>query len=239
MSEVFIVYRPYKHLSPTESLLMSWIISLNDNQRTICFSNEYAGNMLNVSDRTIRSAISKLKSLGFINTFITREKRIIYLVRKPEVKDVSVEVCDILGEENTSIQGGKNNLPDRKELPSRQETISVREEISSTYNKEYNKDNNDTTPCDTDLRFNKIVQLFPKGKQIGIQEAYDYVWQFLKEEDKKTIEKILPVYIQRNKETPNYIKPINKYFNEQYWNSDTISLTLLNKPKKVEKKFKF
>ncbi len=57
MTEPFIIYRPFKDLSTIECLLMSWIISLNDKKRTICFSNEYAGNMLNVSDRTIRTSI--------------------------------------------------------------------------------------------------------------------------------------------------------------------------------------
>ena len=241
MTEPFIIYRPFKDLSTIECLLMSWIISLNDKKRTICFSNEYAGNMLNVSDRTIRTSISKLKSLGFINTFITREKRIIYLVKQPEIKDVSLEVCDIFGEEETSIQGGNNFHTDRKILPHRQENISIREENTSTYNKEYNKDNNDTLASyETDTRFNKIVELFPKSKQKGIQEAFDYTWLFLNDDEKKQIEKILPVYIQRNKDEPKFIKPVNKYFNEKFWITDDISISLLkeNKTKQV-KNYKF
>lgn len=138
MSEPFIIYRAYKDLSTIECLLMSWIISLNDKKRTICFSNEYAGNILNVSDRTIRTSISKLKSLGFINTYITRDKRFIYLLKQPELKDVSLEVCDISGEEDFSTQGGNNFHTDRKITAIGVENISVRVENSSTYNKEYN-----------------------------------------------------------------------------------------------------
>ena len=236
MKEAFIVYRPYKDLSTIECLLMSWIISLNDARQTICFSNEYAGKLLKVSDRTIRSSVSKLKSLGYINTFQTRDRRFIYLNNRPEIENISLEVCNIDGVENTStqeeiisIQGGKDFHTDRKIIPLGEENIS-------TYNKEYNKDNNDTTPS-YDLRFIKILDLFPKSKHKGIDEAYNYTWIFLKEEDKKEIEKILPVYIQRNKQTPNYIKPINKYFNEKFWITDDISLSLINKPKPEHKPF--
>jgi hypothetical protein len=241
MKEVFIVYRPYKDLSTIECLLMSWIISLNDARQTICFSNEYAGKLLKVSDRTIRSSVSKLKSLGHINTFQTRDRRFIYLNNRPEIENISLEVCNIDGVENTStqeeiisIQGGKDFHTDRKIIPLGEENIS-------TYNKEDNKDNNDTQASyETDLRFNKIVGLFPKSKQKGIQEAFDYTWLFLNDDEKKQIEKILPVYLQRNKDEPKFIKPVNKYFNEKFWITDDISLTLLkeNKTKPV-KKYKF
>jgi hypothetical protein len=241
MKEQFIIYKPYKDLSTIECLLMSWIISLNDARQTICFSNEYAGKTLKVSDRTIRSSVSKLKSLGYINTFQTRDRRFIYLVKQPELENISLEVCDLLGVENTStqeeivsIQGGNNFHTDRKELP-------FREEKSSTYNIDNNKDNNDTLASyETDTRFNKIVELFPKSKQKGIEEAFNYTWLFLNDDDKKQIEKILPVYIQRNKDEPKFIKPVNKYFNEKFWITDDISLSLLkgNKTKPL-KNYKF
>jgi len=239
MKEQFIIYKPYKDLSTIECLLMSWIISLNDARQTICFSNEYAGKTLKVSDRTIRSSVSKLKSLGYINTFQTRDRRFIYLVKYPEIEVINFQSCDLVGVENTStqeeivsIQGGNNFHTDRKELP-------FREEKSSTYNKEYNKDNNDTLASyETDTRFNKIVGLFPKSKQKGIQEAFNYTWLFLKEDDKKQIEKILPVYIKRcMNDDPKFIKPINKYFNEKFWITDDISLSLINKPKPEAKPF--
>jgi hypothetical protein len=220
---------------------MSWIISLNDARQTICFSNEYAGKTLKVSDRTIRSSVSKLKSLGYINTFQTRDRRFIYLIKYPEIEVINFQSCDLEWVENTStqeeivsIQGGNNFHTDRKELP-------FREEKSSTYNIDNNKDNNDTLASyETDTRFNKIVGLFPKSKQKGIEEAFNYTWLFLNDDDKKQIEKILPVYIQRNKDEPKFIKPVNKYFNEKFWITDDISLSLLkgNKTKPV-KNYKF
>jgi hypothetical protein len=220
---------------------MSWIISLNDARQTICFSNEYAGKTLKVSDRTIRSSVSKLKSLGYINTFQTRDRRFIYLVKYPEIEVINFQSCDLEWVENTStqeeivsIQGGNNFHTDRKELP-------FREEKSSTYNIDNNKDNNDTLASyETDTRFNKIVGLFPKSKQKGIEEAFNYTWLFLNDDDKKQIEKILPVYIQRNKDEPKFIKPVNKYFNEKFWITDDISLSLLkgNKTKPL-KNYKF
>ena len=241
MKEQFIIYKPYKDLSTIECLLMSWIISLNDARQTICFSNEYAGKTLKVSDRTIRSSVSKLKSLGYINTFQTRDRRFIYLVKYPEIEVINFQSCDLEWVENTStqeeivsIQGGNNFHTDRKELP-------FREEKSSTYNIDNNKDNNDTLASyETDTRFNKIVGLFPKSKQKGIEEAFNYTWLFLNDDDKKQIEKILPVYIQRNKDEPKFIKPVNKYFNEKFWITDDISLSLLkgNKTKPL-KNYKF
>lgn len=142
MNRQFIIYRPYKDLSTIECLLMSWVISLNEAKQTICFSNEYASKQLKVSDRTITNSISKLKSLGFINTYITREKRFIYLVKEPELENISLEACDLDGvenistrHENISTQTGNNFHPDPKIFP-------FRVENSSTYNKEYNKEDN-------------------------------------------------------------------------------------------------
>ena len=251
MKDTFISYRPYKDLTWVESMLMSWIISLSDAKQSICFSNEYASKMLKVSDRTISSSISKLKSSGYINTFQTRERRFITLLKRPEVEDISFQSCDLEGLENNSTESGNNFNTEKKILPHRVENISTqtgnnfqpdtkplqpRVENMTTNNKEYKKDNNIAQASyESDLRFTKIVGLFPKGKQMGIEDAYNYTWLFLKEEDKKEIETILPVYIQRNQNEPKYIKPINKYFNEQFWKSDDVSISLLNKPTKPRK----
>lgn len=242
MSEIFIIYRPYKDLSWVESMLMSWIISLNDAKQAVCFSNEYASKMLKVSVPTITRSISKLKEKGYINTFQPLgDKRFIHLLNYPEIEVISFQSCDLEGVINmTTPTNHSDYTPNHNDYtPSSQGLDPLITLI--TNNIEDKKDNNDTlVSYETDVRFNKIVQQFPKSKQKGIQEAYDYTWLFLKEDDKKEIEKIVPVYIQRNKETPNYIKPINKYFNEKFWITDDISLTLLktNKNKPV-KKYKF
>ncbi len=236
MSEVFIVYRPYKHLTWVESMLMSWIVSLNDAKQVVCFSNEYASKLLKVSVPTITRAISKLKSLGLINTFQPLgDKRFIHLLNKPEIEDISFQSCDLEGVINMTTPPNQDDYtPNHNDYtPSSQGLDPLITMI--TNNKEDKKDNNITLASyETDTRFNKIVQLFPKGKQKGIEDAYNYVWLFLKEEDKKQIEKILPVYIQRNKDEPKFIKPVNKYFNEKFWITDDISLSLLKeKPSKT------
>ena len=230
MSEVFIVYRPYKDLSWVESMLMSWIVSLNDAKQVVCFSNEYAGRLLKQSPRNISRAISKLKSLGLINTFQPLgDKRFIHLLKKPDVEDISLQSCDLEGVVNMTTPPNHNDY-----TPSSQGLDPLITMI--TNNKEDNKDNNITLASyEADTRFNKIVGLFPKSKQKGIEEAFNYVWLFLKEDDKKQIEKILPVYIQRNQDEPKFIKPVNKYFNEKFWITDDISLSLL-KGKTIKQK---
>jgi hypothetical protein len=108
----------------------------------------------------------------------------------------------------------------------------------TTNNKEYNKAYNDTNASyENDLRFKTIINQFPKSKQKGIEDAYNYTWIFLKEEDKKQIEKVIPLYIQRNEKTQNFIKTIAKYFNDKFWITDEITLNLIPKPEKKKIKF--
>jgi len=237
--DIFIMYKPYKDLSTIECLLMSWIISLNDAKQSICFSNEYAGKVCRTTDRTIRSSISKLKSLGYINTFQTRDSRFISLVNKPDIEDLSIQVCDLEGEENISTQGGNDFHTDRKNIPFREENIS-------TYNKEYNKDNNieHTTnevleEWKQDNRFCKIAGMFPETKLKNINRAFDYYWRFLPEKDKLEIERTLPTYIQRNDKNKNYIKQIDNYFECNFWITDETTLSLLRQKQPTKKKFIF
>lgn len=237
MSEVFIVYRPYKDLSWVESMLMSWIISLNDAKQVVCFSNEYAGRLLKQSPRNISRAISKLKSLGLINTFQPLgDKRFIHLLKKPDVEDISLQSCDLEGIDNMTTPHRQDDYTHSHNDYTPTTNVLPPIDNLSINNKEYNKDNNITLASyEADTRFNKIVGLFPKSKQKGIEEAFNYVWLFLKEDDKKQIEKILPVYIQRNQDEPKFIKPVNKYFNEKFWITDDISLSLL-KGKTIKQK---
>jgi hypothetical protein len=228
MNQPFIIYRPYKDLSWVESMLISWIISLNDAKQAVCFSNEYASKMLKVSIPTITRSVAHLKLLGFINTFQPLgDKRFIHLLNKPEVEDISFQSCDLEGVVIMTIPPNHNDYPPNQDdyTPSSQGLEPLITTI--TNNIEYKKDNNISTPYEADTRFNKIVGLFPKTKQKGMDEAFNYVWLFLKEDDKKQIEKILPVYLQRNNDEPKFIKPVNKYFNERFWITDDISLSLL------------
>ena len=237
MKDTFISYRPYTDLTLVESMLMSWIISLNDAKQSICFSNEYASKMLKVSIPTITRSVSSLKKKGFINTFQPLgDKRFIHLVKYPEIEVIGFQSCDIEGIVNMTKPDSQDDYTPihNEETPSSKRLNPLITEI--TNNKEYKKDNNIAQASyESDLRFMKIIQLFPKGKQMGIEDAYNYTWLFLKESDKIDIEKILPVYIQRNQNEPKYIKPINKYFNEQFWKIDEVSLSLLNKPQQPRK----
>jgi len=79
-----------------------------------------------------------------------------------------------------------------------------------------------------DVRFSKIVKLFPSSKQNGVADAYKLVWIHLGEKEKKEVEEITPVYIQRNNLKQHYIKNIGKYFEERFWNIDKVSLDLMN-----------
>jgi len=102
-NQPFIVFRTYKDLSSTECLLMSWIISLSEAKQVICFSNQYASKRLKVSSKTITRSIKNLKSLGYINTFMSgRETRFIHLLKYPQLEDLSVEVCELNGVEDNS-----------------------------------------------------------------------------------------------------------------------------------------
>ena len=141
MSQVFIIYKPYKDLSTTECLLMSWIISLNDAKQAICFSNQYASKMLKVSVPTITRSVAQLKSLGFINTFQPfGDKRFIHLIKKPELENISLEVCDLEGVEDLTTPDNQNEY-----TPNQNDTYPSSQGLNPlittiTNNKEYKKE---------------------------------------------------------------------------------------------------
>jgi hypothetical protein len=126
--------------------------------------------------------VAQLKSLGFINTFQPfGDKRFIHLIKKPELENISLEVCDLEGVEDLITHDNQNEYtPNQNDTyPSSQGLEPIITTI--TNNKEYKKDNNDTTLYD--LRFNKIVELFPKSKHKGVDEAYNYTWVFLSDRE--------------------------------------------------------
>lgn len=239
MSDLFIIYKPYKDLSTIECLLMCWIVSLHNARQPVCFSNEYASRVLKVSVSTITRAITNLKSLGFINTFQPLgDRRFIHLLKQPEIEVINLEVCDLEGVINLTtppnqIDDTPNQIDDTPSSQRRDPLVNL-----TTNNKEYNKAYNDTNASyDYDLRFKNIINQFPKSKQKGIEDAYNYTWIFLKEEDKKQIEKVIPLYLKRNEQTPIFIKTIAAYFNDKFWITDEITLNLIPKPEKKKIKF--
>ena len=241
--DIFILYKPYKDLSTIECLIMSWIISLNDAKQNICFSNEYAGNLLRVSTPTITRAIARLKSLGFINTFQPLgDKRFIHLLNRPEIEDISIQVCDLEGVINLTTPPNHSDYPpnQNEETPSSKRLDPLINLI--TNNKEDNKDYNTQHTTNEiliewkeDKRFCKVASMFPENKLKEIKRSYDYFWLFLPENDKLEIERTLPTYIQRNQSNKNYIKQIDKYFESRFWITEETTLSLL-KPKPVQQK---
>jgi hypothetical protein len=222
---------------------MSWIISLSDAKQNICFSNEYAGRLLRVSTPTITRAIARLKTLGFINTFQPLgDKRFIHLLNRPEIEDISIQVCDLEGVINLTTPPNQNDYTpnQNEETPSSQRLDPLINMI--TNNKEDNKDYNTQHTTNEiliewkeDKRFCKVASMFPENKLKEVKRAYDYFWLFLPENDKLEIERTLPTYIQRNQSNKNYIKQIDKYFESRFWITDETTLSLL-KPKQVQPK---
>ena len=144
MKDTFITYRPYKDLSTTECLLISWIISLNDSKQSICFSNNYAATRLIQSPRNISRCITSLKDKGFISTFQSGgDKRFIHLKKRPELLVFNSESCDIGGIDNMITPNSQidytpnqNVYQDGTNCPSTQDKLSNN---NKEYNKEYNK----------------------------------------------------------------------------------------------------
>jgi len=138
MNQFFIKYRPYKGLDLLERLLMSWIVGLHENRKTICFSNQYASKMLDTSDRTIRSKVASLVEKGYIKYHLYGKRRFIQVVRIPEIDIFLEDICEL--EENTSTQVG-NDFHDKEEITStmeenktiKEENISDRVVNISTY----------------------------------------------------------------------------------------------------------
>lgn len=171
----YIIYRPYKDLSIHERLLMSWVISLNDAKQVICFSNEYAAKMLGVSVPTITRTISNLKSLGYINTFQPNgERRIIHLVRCPELEDINLEVCDLEGVENMTTPHSQIDYPPSSQRldPLIKLTTPLITEITNNkeYNKEYTKEGSSVVaPYPTN--FLKLVELYQEDG-VNMERAF-------------------------------------------------------------------
>jgi hypothetical protein len=224
---------------------MSWIISLNDAKQNICFSNEYAGRLLRVSTPTITRAIARLKTLGFINTFQPLgDKRFIHLLNRPEIEDISIQVCDLEGVINLTTPPNQNDYTpnQNEETPSSQRLDPLINMI--TNNKEDNKDNNDDAVVSSfdfpfswekDKAFKDIINQFPQEKRLGLDEAYDMIWTELTDEEKRRVAFIVPHYLQRNIKTPNFVKRVNNYFKERFWETDEITLSLLkDKTKQID-----
>ena len=68
-----------KSLNSTDKLVMGIINSLSLNNNTCFASNDYFSSMLNLSNRTITSAIAKLKKENLIEITTVNSRRNIYL----------------------------------------------------------------------------------------------------------------------------------------------------------------
>lgn len=114
-----------------------------------------------------------------------------------------------------------NQPKDNTEQPNDNLKTNYKEKEKEKYN------NHISSHSAYDERFTKIVNLFPSTKLNGVEDAYQYTWLWLDEEEKQTAEKMSKIYIERNQATPQYIKPIGKYFDERFWNIDKVSLDFI------------
>ena len=188
-----------------------------------------------------------MKTLGFINTFQPLgDKRFIHLLNRPEIEDISIQVCDLEGVVNLITPPNHNDYtPNHNDYtPSSQGLDPLITMI--TNNKEDNKDYNTQHTTNEiliewkeDKRFCKVASVFPENKLKEIKRAYDYFWLFLPENDKLEIERTLPTYIQRNQTNKNYIKQIDKYFESRFWITDETTLSLLKQKPVQPKRFIF
>ncbi len=125
----------------------------------------------------------------------------------------------------------KNNLnqPNNNQTEPNNNPTETQQNPTETYKeKEKEKYNNHISSHTAyDERFTKIMNLFPSTKQKGVEDAYQYIWTWLDEEEKQTAEKMSKIYIERNLTTPQYIKSIGKYFEERFWNIDKVSLDFI------------
>jgi DNA-binding MarR family transcriptional regulator len=241
----FISFQTFKDLSTIECLLISWIISLNDAKLNICFSNEYAAKRLKTSTATITRAIARLKRLGYIKTFQpSGDKRFIHLINIPELEDLSYQVCELDGVISMITPPNHSDY-----TPNQNEETSSSQRLDPlitmiTNNKEDNKDNNDDAVVSSfdfpfswekDKAFKDIINQFPQEKRLGLDEAYDMIWTELTDEEKRRVAFIVPHYLQRNIKTPNFVKRVNNYFKERFWETDEITLSLLkDKTKQID-----
>ena len=239
----YIILHNYYHFKSYEDILMSLIVGLHNSKQVICFSNEYAALKCKVSQKTISLTISKFIELGYIECRYIKQGRVITLLNTPKSIDLKEE-CELetpLPQVKETITTGNEPLPQVKgDITTGNEGITTgnfTHYLVTTNNIDNNIDNTYATAqasvsnFEGDNRFMDLVRKFPQNKHKGVQEAYDYIWQFLSETEKQQVEKFIPVYIQRNSDTPKFIKPINKYFNERYWLKDDITESLINNKK--------
>ncbi len=96
MSNFFIQYRPYKGLNNIECQLMSWIVGLHKQNKTICFTNRYASFVFRVSESTITRGLKGLLDKGYVESYQPYgDKRFIRVLEIPPVEEFNDEVCDL------------------------------------------------------------------------------------------------------------------------------------------------
>lgn len=92
-------------LDLVELCIMSFVVSLSENGKVVCASNEYLSNRFRVSNRTITRTISSLKEKGFIEIHITPSKRFIRVLNIPEQIEINDDVCDLETQYATHLTG--------------------------------------------------------------------------------------------------------------------------------------
>lgn len=238
MGEFFIKYRPYQGLDTIERLLMSWIVGLHDSKKTICFSNQYAGKVIETSDRTIRTKINLLVEKGFIKTHITPTRRFIQVIKIPILENISVDVCDL--EEPTEKQGGNNFHPPQENISIGEEIVSTGEEIVSTYKIDYKiEDKIVVSECAPThpLYPKSFLELVEKYKDKNDRLDYTYQrWTELNTTERKVAFDSVDLYflyLSRSRKTKKHLQ---YYLQDKVFNWDGLDKMKQNQNKPTSRK---
>jgi hypothetical protein len=114
---------------------------------------------------------------------------------------ISEERINLLLSGNTSDQLGENHLTGELESTQQRKELNKKELNKKELNKKEDWD--------------VVVSLFPDVKRKGAGDA-QLVWDFLSNEEKKSVLNHLKIYLQNTEE--RYIKQICNYFNDKMWN---------------------
>lgn len=231
MANYFIQYRPYKDLSLIESCLMSLIVGFSKTGLDICFSNQYAAKLFNTSERTISRTITDLIDKKYITYYKTQTRRILYLKKEPEILNLEISLCDI---DNSSTQDRHNdytgidksvNSIDKSSTPSGT-FVHTRIDNVSTNNIDNKIDNNIAVAAvvsgvveNNKSEFDRFQSYFPQGKN-SITHNELMLWDTMSSRDKQICLQLTPFYVEFHMKNGkgNFIKNINKFLNEGFWN---------------------
>jgi len=216
MKSNFIVFQTYKGFKVDRNALMSLIVGLHKSKQSICFSNDYAADRLGVCDRQIRNMIKEFVDEGYIKTFMEGKRRLIYLIKEPDMIGVSDNVCSV---------EDRNDVPPTQEYHSTntgttfhhsRNTIPDKEEPGSTYNIVDNIDDSIAAVWQPSAYPSDFLSLVERYNEEGVNmEKAFQVWNKLDAVQRKlafdNVEKYC-LYLESDKNRNGYYKKELAYY---------------------------